>query len=250
MTKEEYGVFYEALISAERHQLHEFEKEISFEGCMPVEVMAGRGEQTLLFGPLKPVGLIDPTTGLQPFAVVQLRQENAEGTLYNMVGFQTNLKWPEQKRVFSLIPALKGAEFVRYGVMHRNTFINSPKLLSPSMEMLNKPGIFFAGQITGVEGYLESAATGIVAAVNIKRSFQGKEPVVFPGNTAIGSLCNYITTPNKNFQPMNVNFGLFPPLEKRVRGKKMRNRLLSERALLELQAFIEENDIVPKEILC
>lgn len=250
MNKEEYEAFYKALINAERHPLHEFEKEISFEGCMPVEVMASRGEQTLLFGPMKPVGLIDPRTGSQPFAVVQLRQENNLGTLFNLVGFQTNLKWPEQKRVFSMIPALENAEFVRYGVMHRNTFINSPKLLDPSLQMLKRRGTFFAGQLTGVEGYIESAATGLVAGINMARALHGKEPLVFPRNTAIGSLCNYITTSNADFQPMNVNFGLLPPLSRRVRGKKIRNQQLSERAILEMKEFIGENHIVHEEKLC
>lgn len=246
MTKEEYHLFWEALITAERHPLQEFEKENVFEGCMPVEVMARRGEQTLLFGPLKPVGLTDPKTGKQPYAVVQLRQDNKEGTLFNLVGFQTNLKWPEQKRVFSLIPALKNAEFVRYGVMHRNTFINSPKLLSPFLNMLSTPDVFFAGQITGVEGYVESAAAGIVAGINMARILKGLEPVVFPQHTVIGSLCSYITAPNPDFQPMNANFGLLPPLENRVRNKKQRNQMLSQRSLETMKSFISEHGIVPQ----
>ena len=245
MTKEEYNDFYAALLSAERHPLHEFEKEVFFEGCMPIEVMAARGEQTLLFGPLKPVGLIDPRTGQQPYSVVQLRQDNKEGTLFNLVGFQTNLKWPEQKRVFSMIPALRNAEFVRYGVMHRNTFINSPKLLNPTLQVIRQPNVFMAGQITGVEGYVESAAAGIVAAIGVDRLVKGQEPVSFPRETAIGSLCSYITTPNSHFQPMNVNFGLLPPLEQRVRSKKQRNRLLSERALDKMKAFIRQHSIAP-----
>jgi len=246
MTEEEYRRFWEALVTAERHPLKEFEKENVFEGCMPVEVMAGRGEQTLLFGPLKPVGLKDPKTGKQPYAVVQLRQDNKEGTLFNLVGFQTNLKWPEQKRVFSMIPALREAEFVRYGVMHRNTFINSPKLLTPFLNVQSRPGVFFAGQITGVEGYVESAATGIVAGINMARILQGLEPVVFPRETVIGSLCGYITDPNPDFQPMNANFGLLPPLETRVRNKKQRNLTLSQRSLDTIKSFISEHGIVPQ----
>jgi methylenetetrahydrofolate--tRNA-(uracil-5-)-methyltransferase len=225
--------------------LHGIEKETVFEGCMPVEVMARRGEQTLLFGPLKPVGLTDPKTGRQPYAVVQLRQDNKEGTLFNLVGFQTNLKWPEQKRVFSIIPALREAEFVRYGVMHRNTFINSPKLLGPDLQMVSRPGVFFAGQITGVEGYVESAAAGIAAGVNMSRLLKNMEPVVFPRETVMGSLCSYITTFNAGFQPMNANFGLLPPLESRVRNKKQRNQLFSERSLEIMQSFIKEHSIVP-----
>lgn len=244
MTREEYREFFEALITAERQPLQEFENEAVFEGCMPVEVMAKRGEQTLLFGPLKPVGLIDPGTGKKPYAVVQLRQDNREGTLYNLVGFQTNLKWPEQKRVFSLIPALKNAEFVRYGVMHRNTFINSPKLLSPHLEMVTKPGLFFAGQLTGVEGYVESAATGIVAAVNLARGLMRLEPVTFPIETIMGALCAYITAPNPNFQPMNANFGIIPPLPSRVRNKRERNLQLSERSLETMGAFVAQHSIV------
>lgn len=244
MTREEYREFYEALITAERQPLQEFENEAVFEGCMPVEVMAKRGEQTLLFGPLKPVGLIDPRTGKKPYAVVQLRQDNREGTMYNMVGFQTNLKWPEQKRVFSLIPALKNAEFVRYGVMHRNTFINSPKLLNSHLEMVSKPGLFFAGQLTGVEGYVESAATGIVAAVNLARKLMRLEPVTFPVETIIGALCTYITAPKPNFQPMNANFGIIPPLATRIRNKRERNLLLSERALETMGAFVAKHSIV------
>lgn len=249
MTREEYLEFYQALINAERHPLQEFEKEAVFEGCMPVEVMARRGEQTLLYGPLKPVGLIDPKTGEQPYCVVQLRQDNKEGTLYNLVGFQTNLKWPEQKRVFSLIPALRDAEFVRYGVMHRNTFINSPKLLTPDLQLRSKPGLFFAGQITGVEGYLESAAAGIAAGVNLTRRLRGLETVFFPRETMIGSLCGYITSETTDFQPMNANFGLLPPLERRVRKKKERNQLLSERALASMREFIQQYGIVPEKAL-
>ncbi|KUK10553.1 MAG: Methylenetetrahydrofolate--tRNA-(uracil-5-)-methyltransferase TrmFO [Clostridia bacterium 41_269] len=243
LTEEEYYDFYKSLIEAERHPLHDFEKEIFFEGCMPIEVLAQRGEKTLLFGPLKPVGIIDPRTGKQPFAVVQLRQENREATLYNLVGFQTNLKWPEQKRVFSKIPALKNAEFIRYGVMHRNTFINSPKLLKPTLQFKKDKRLFFAGQITGVEGYIESAATGIVAGINAERLFRNKKLLCFPKETAIGALCNYITSPKDNFQPMNINFGIIPPLEKRIKNKKKRNLALSKRALDAMKKFINENGL-------
>ncbi|NLK00767.1 MAG: methylenetetrahydrofolate--tRNA-(uracil(54)-C(5))-methyltransferase (FADH(2)-oxidizing) TrmFO [Clostridia bacterium] len=243
MNEEEYHEFYNALIEAERYPLHEFEKEQHFEGCMPIEAMAKRGIQTLLFGPLKPVGLLDPRTGKPPYSVVQLRQDNLEGTLYNLVGFQTNLKWGEQKRVFSKIPALENAEFVRFGVMHRNTFINSPELLLPTLQFIKNPKIFFAGQITGVEGYIESASTGIIAGVNAERVVKGKDPLIFPKETAVGALCKYITAPKKNFQPMNINFGLIPPLQKHVRGKKLRNRKLSDRALSELDTFIKYKNI-------
>lgn len=239
MSKEEYEVFYNELISAERVPLREFEKEIFFEGCMPVEEMASRGSKTLLFGPLKPVGLTDPRTGRRPFAVVQLRQDNAEGTLYNIVGFQTHLKWDDQKRVFRLIPGLEQAEFVRYGVMHRNTFINSPKVLKPTLQLQAHANLFFAGQITGVEGYVESAAMGLVAGLNSARAALGQQPVVFPEDTAHGALCKYITTADaKHFQPMNINFGLLPPLAEKVRDKKLRYRSLSERALQSLDRFL------------
>ncbi|NLD49813.1 MAG: methylenetetrahydrofolate--tRNA-(uracil(54)-C(5))-methyltransferase (FADH(2)-oxidizing) TrmFO, partial [Clostridiaceae bacterium] len=200
MDKQEYENFWKELVGAELAEVKDFEKEIVFEGCMPVETMARRGIDTLCFGPLKPVGLIDPVTGKEAHAVVQLRQDNSEGTLFNMVGFQTRLKWPEQKRVFSLIPGLENAEFVRYGVMHRNTFLNSPKLLSAAYRLRNKPDIFFAGQITGVEGYVESSSSGLVAGINAAMSLMGKSEVIFPGNTAIGALCRYISDTNiKNF---------------------------------------------------
>ncbi|WP_031514384.1 FADH(2)-oxidizing methylenetetrahydrofolate--tRNA-(uracil(54)-C(5))-methyltransferase TrmFO [Desulfofalx alkaliphila] len=241
MTEEEYDNFYQQLIKAERVPLKEFEKKVHFEGCMPVEVLASRGRETLTFGPLKPVGLTDPRTGKRPYAVVQLRQDNQEGTLYNLVGFQTNLKWGEQKRVFSLIPGLEDAEFVRYGVMHRNTYINSPKLLEATLQFKQIPNLLFAGQITGVEGYVESAASGLVAGINAARLAVGKQAVIFPKQTAIGALLHYISTaPAKNFQPMNITFGLMPPLEKRIKDKKMRNQLLSRRALDKLEKFIEE----------
>ncbi|AQS59365.1 FADH(2)-oxidizing methylenetetrahydrofolate--tRNA-(uracil(54)-C(5))-methyltransferase TrmFO [Desulforamulus ferrireducens] len=235
MNREEYEVFYEALVNAERAPVKEFEKQVHFEGCMPVEVLASRGKDTLVYGPLKPVGLTDPRTGKRPYAVVQLRQDNAEGTLYNLVGFQTNLKWGEQKRVFSLIPGLENAEFVRYGVMHRNTFINSPALLKPTLQLKKRESIFFAGQITGVEGYVESAAAGLLAGVNAARLIQGKELITFPPETAHGALIHYITTaPQKGFQPMNVTFGLFPELPVRLKGKRERGQAHAKRALAKL----------------
>lgn len=238
MTKEEYTAFWQALTTAEKAPTHDFEKEKFFEGCMPVEVMASRGEDTLLFGPLKPVGLDDPRTGRHPYAVVQLRQDNAEGTLYNIVGFQTHLKWPEQRRVFGMIPGLTNAEFVRFGVMHRNTFINSPLSMRSTMQTRNEQRLFFAGQMTGVEGYVESAASGLVAGINAARLVQGKETVAFPEETAHGALCHYITTADaKKFQPMNVNFGLMPSLGERIRDKKTKKQRLAERALEALEAF-------------
>ncbi len=240
MTEEEYQLFYQELISAEAVPLKNFEKHIVFEGCMPVETMAARGEMTLLFGPLKPVGLTDPNTGKQPYAVVQLRQDNKEGSLYNIVGFQTHLKWGEQKRVFGLIPGLENAEFVRYGVMHRNTYINSPKLLTLTLQMKEHSNIMFAGQITGVEGYIESASSGLVAGINMSRIFNNQEPIVFPKTTAHGALCHYINDDtNKNFQPMNVNYGIFPELGMRIRGKAERNKKKAERALADLEAFVK-----------
>lgn len=243
MNKAEYEHFWHELTNAETTPVKAFEKTIFFEGCMPVEEMAGRGIDTMRFGPLKPVGLKHPVTGEIPYAVVQLRQDNAAATLYNIVGFQTHLKWPEQERVFRLIPGLERAEFVRLGVMHRNTFINSPRLLQPTLAMRQNPGIFFAGQITGVEGYVESAAAGLVAGINAARAAHGREPLVFPQDTAHGALCHYITHADpKNFQPMNVNFGLLPPLEQRVKDKKQKNKIIAERALASLQKFIEKFD--------
>jgi len=232
MTEEEFDIFYDALITAEVAQLKEFEKEIYFEGCMPIEVMMKRGKQTALFGPMKPVGLVNPHTGELPHAVVQLRQDNAAGTLYNLVGFQTHLKWGEQKRVFSLIPGLENAEFVRYGVMHRNTFINSPKLLRPTYQFKERPNLFFAGQMTGVEGYVESAASGLIAGMNAAKAALGQELVVLPVETTLGSMAQYITTADfKHFQPMNANFGLLPKLETKIRNKKEKNEALAQRAL-------------------
>ncbi|GGJ55863.1 methylenetetrahydrofolate--tRNA-(uracil-5-)-methyltransferase [Anoxybacillus voinovskiensis] len=240
MTEAEFDRFYEALISAETVPLKEFEKEIYFEGCMPIEVMAKRGKKTLLFGPMKPVGLEDPRTGKRPFAVVQLRQDDAAGTLYNIVGFQTHLKWGDQKEVFRLIPGLEQAEFVRYGVMHRNTFINSPKLLRPTYQYKGRDDLFFAGQMTGVEGYVESAASGLVAGINAARLVLGQELLVFPQETAIGSMAHYITSADpKYFQPMNANFGLFAPLDETIKDKKRRNEQYAQRALDTIQNFIK-----------
>ncbi|AIK38136.1 MULTISPECIES: FADH(2)-oxidizing methylenetetrahydrofolate--tRNA-(uracil(54)-C(5))-methyltransferase TrmFO [Bacillus] len=239
MTEEEFDRFYDALIAAETVPLKEFEKEVFFEGCMPVEVMASRGRQTLLFGPMKPVGLEDPKTGKTPYAVVQLRQDDAAGTLYNIVGFQTHLKWGPQKEVLQLIPGLENAEIVRYGVMHRNTFINSPRLLRPTYQYKHRDDLFFAGQMTGVEGYVESAASGLLAGINAARLVKGEEPVVLPPVTAMGSMANYITATNaKNFQPMNANFGLFAPLEKKIKKKQERNEAYATRALETIQNFV------------
>ncbi|MFP3124086.1 FADH(2)-oxidizing methylenetetrahydrofolate--tRNA-(uracil(54)-C(5))-methyltransferase TrmFO [Ectobacillus funiculus] len=239
MTEEEFNRFYEALISAEVVPLKEFEKEIYFEGCMPVEVMAQRGKQTLLFGPMKPVGLEDPRTGKRPFAVVQLRQDDAAGTLYNLVGFQTHLKWGAQKEVLSLIPGLENAEIIRYGVMHRNTFINSPNLLLPTYQYKQREDLFFAGQMTGVEGYVESAASGLLAGVNAARMVKGQELISLPPETAMGSMAHYITSTNaKTFQPMNANFGLFPPLETKIKKKLERYEAYAQRALGIIQNFV------------
>ena len=232
MTREEYDDFWIELCCAKEAQLHGFEDQNVFEGCMPVEVMGRRGHDTLCYGPLKPVGLPDPRTGKVPYAVVQLRRDNAEGSIYNMVGFQTHLTWPEQKRVFSMIPGLERAEFVRYGVMHRNTYINSPKLLNRYYQVRSEPRLTFAGQITGVEGYVESAASGLVAAVELAHRLRGLPPVDFPQETALGALAHYVSNPTVvDFQPMNINYGIIPPLGYRVRGKRNKNAALSRRAL-------------------
>ncbi|MBS3939222.1 MAG: FADH(2)-oxidizing methylenetetrahydrofolate--tRNA-(uracil(54)-C(5))-methyltransferase TrmFO [Peptococcaceae bacterium] len=245
LTEEEYESFFTALCSAERQKLNSLDKESFFEGCMPIEHMAERGRDTMLFGPLKPVGLVDPQTGKRPFAVVQLRQDNRAGTLYNLVGFQTRLKWGEQKRVFSLIPALAKAEFVRFGVMHRNTFINSRQLLAPTLQYHQRKELFFAGQFTGVEGYVESAASGLVAGINAGRAFRGLDPLVFPINTAHGALLNYITDASlATFQPMNITFGLFPPLMNPPRDRKQRNLAYGQRALQELADFCDKNSVL------
>ena len=232
MTEEEFDRFYDALVSAETVPLKEFEKEIFFEGCMPIEVMAKRGKKTMLFGPMKPVGLEDPKTGKRPYAVVQMRQDDAAGTLYNIVGFQTHLKWGDQKEVLRLIPGLEQAEIVRYGVMHRNTFINSPSLLKPTYQFKQRDDLFFAGQMTGVEGYVESAASGLVAGINAAHLIMGKELVEFSNETAIGSMAHYITETNKkNFQPMNANFGLLKDLGVKIKNKQERNEQYALRAL-------------------
>jgi methylenetetrahydrofolate--tRNA-(uracil-5-)-methyltransferase len=246
MTREEYYRFVDALLQAETIELRDFEKEDPkfFEACLPIEVIARRGREALAFGPLRPVGLVDPRTGKQPYAVVQLRQDDAAGTLYNLVGFQTNLKWGEQERVFRLIPGLEKAEFVRFGQMHRNTFINSPKLLLPTLQFRQRLDLFFAGQITGSEGYVGSTATGLVAGLNMARILRGEEPLVFPPTTMIGALCRYITDPRlKEFQPMKANFGLLPPLERRVKKKQARYIAYAERALRDLEAFIASENI-------
>ncbi|MBA4496244.1 FADH(2)-oxidizing methylenetetrahydrofolate--tRNA-(uracil(54)-C(5))-methyltransferase TrmFO [Paenactinomyces guangxiensis] len=241
MTEDEFEQFYEALVTAEVAPLKEFEKEIYFEGCMPIEVMAKRGKKTLLFGPMKPVGLIDPRTGKRPYAVVQLRQDNSAGTLYNLVGFQTHLKWGPQKEIIRMIPGLEHAEIVRYGVMHRNTFINSPKVLKPTYQFRNRETLFFAGQMTGVEGYVESAAAGLIAGINAARLVHGQELMVPPRSTAIGSLAHYITTANPDhFQPMNANFGLFEELPEKIRSKQERAKKYAERAIKNIQNFSRE----------
>ena len=232
MTEEEFKAFHEALTTAEVAELKSFEKEKYFDGCMPIEVMAQRGFKTMLFGPMKPVGLEDPKTGKRPYAVIQLRQDNAAASLYNIVGFQTHLKWGEQKRVFRMIPGLENAEFVRYGVMHRNSFMNSPELLKPTYQSTKREDLFFAGQMTGVEGYVESAASGLLAGINAARLAKSEEPIEFPQETAIGSMAYYIThAEGKHFQPMNANYGLFPELPKRIRDKKTRYETIAQRAL-------------------
>ena len=232
LDQEEYAAFWEALTAAQAAEVHGFEDQKVFEGCMPVEVMARRGVDTLRYGPLKPKGLKDPRTGREPYAVVQLRKDNAQGSIYNLVGFQTHLKWPEQKRVFSMIPALREAEFVRYGVMHRNTYLDSPRLLDRYYRLKALPRVMFAGQITGVEGYVESTASGFVAAVELSRRLLGQPPVDFPQETALGALALYISNETvEQFQPMNVNFGIIPPLGYKVKGKRNKNAELSRRAL-------------------
>lgn len=233
MNKEEYVRFYDALIHAESAELHDFDKKHGvYEGCMPIEVMASRGPDTMRFGPLKPVGLRDPHTGHRPWAALQLRKETREGSMYNLVGFQTNLKWGEQKRVFSMIPGLEHAEFLRYGVMHRNTFLNSPQLLDADFHFRERPGLYFAGQITGVEGYMESAMSGILAGLNAARYINGEEPLILPRFTMMGALSSYISDKMiENFQPMGANFGVIPPLPERIRDKKQRYEALAQRSL-------------------
>lgn len=242
MTKEQYDHFASELVHAETAKLHGFEKQDVFEGCMPIEVMAARGPKTMLFGPLKPVGLADPKTGKLPYAVVQLRQDNAVASMYNIVGFQTHLKYGEQKRVFSMIPGLENARFARYGKMHRNTYMASPEVLKASYESKKQPGLFFAGQMTGVEGYVESAGSGLVAGINAAREARGERPVAFPIETALGSMANYVTTTSaKHFEPMNASFALIPPLTgKKIHKKRERHLKISERGLASLEKFKTE----------
>lgn len=242
MNKEEYTAFYNELVTAETAPLHEFDRPLKvYEGCMPVEVLAKRGEDSIRFGPLKPVGLKDPRTGHRPWAAVQLRRENSAGTLYNLVGFQTNLKFPEQKRVFSLIPGLENAEFVRYGVMHRNTFINSPELLAPELSLKSNGNIFFAGQLSGVEGYMESAASGIVAGINAAAKLRGEKPLILPEFTMIGALLHYICDGTvTDFQPMGANFGILPPLDTHIRDKRERYAALAKRSADWFGSLIKE----------
>lgn len=240
MTKEEYEAFWNALTTAEAVQPKDFEKEIYFEGCMPVEIMASRGIDTLRFGPLKPVGLVDKRTGVESYAVVQLRKENKEATMFNLVGFQTHLKWGEQKRVFGMIPGLEKAEFVRYGVMHRNTYLNSPSLLAPTFALKADSRLYFAGQMTGVEGYLESAASGFMAGVQAARALAGEAPIDFPRTTALGGLAHYVSEyEGSDFQPMNINFGIMEQWPGKIRKKKEKNALIANRALEEVQRIKE-----------
>ena len=242
LTKTEYGDLVEAILAAQTITLKRFEQEDPnfFEGCMPVEAMAQRGRDTLAFGPLRPVGLIDPRTGKRPYAVVQLRQDNVAASLYNMVGFQTNLRWGEQRRVLRMIPGLENAEFLRYGMMHRNTYINAPRLLQPTLQVRNRADLFFAGQITGVEGYMGNAGTGLVAGINAARLLQGSVPVIFPPGTMLGALCHYVTHADpKDFQPMKANFGLFPPPQAKI-SKRERGRWYAEKALTKMRRFARE----------
>ncbi|MBQ4645296.1 MAG: methylenetetrahydrofolate--tRNA-(uracil(54)-C(5))-methyltransferase (FADH(2)-oxidizing) TrmFO [Clostridia bacterium] len=245
MNKEEYEAFYDAIINAESADVHSFDKRKDvYEGCMPIEVLASRGKDTMRYGPLKPVGLTDPRTGHRPWANLQLRKENKDGTMYNLVGFQTNLKFGEQKRVFSMFPALKNAEFVRYGVMHRNTFIDSPRLLNGDFSLRENPLLFFGGQITGVEGYMESAASGLMAGINLARRLKGEETVVLPKDTMIGALSRYISDESvKNFQPMGANFGVLPPLEEKIRDKQERYMQLATRGMNSLKEFAINNNL-------
>lgn len=251
MNKEEYEAFHATLVTAETAPLHEFDKNSEnsgltvYEGCMPIEVLAKRGTDSIRFGPMKPVGLRDPRTGHRPWAVLQLRRENEDGTMYNLVGFQTNLKFGEQKRVFGMIPALHDAEFLRYGVMHRNTFLDSPRLLTPTFRFRTRPGMYFAGQMTGVEGYMESASSGILAGINAVRELQGQPPLTLPRDTMTGALAGYISDPNvRNFQPMGANFGILPPLTEQIRDKRQRYAALAERALASLEKAIDGDGAV------
>jgi len=238
LTQDEYRAFYDALTAAECATVKDFEKEFFFEGCLPVEVIASRGPETLLFGPMKPVGLVDPKTGRRPFGVVQLRQDNLAASHYSMVGFQTQLKWGEQKRIFQMIPGLEKAEFVRMGMIHRNTYVNAPKTLEPTFETRKRPGLFFAGQMSGVEGYVESAASGILAGIGAAARARGEEPIAFPNDTALGALGRYIARSDpKHYQPTNIAFGLLPELPKKIKDKSRKRLAISERALASLEAF-------------
>ena len=243
MSEDEYNAFYDALMDAELAELHDFEKKLVFEGCLAVEILASRGRQTLAFGPLKPVGLKDPRTGKEPYAVVQLRQENEAGTLYNLVGFQTRLKWGEQKRVFSMIPGLEHAEFARYGVMHRNTYLNGPDMLGQNYALKGNPLLRFAGQLSGVEGYMESTASGMTAAIGLYCAMNGLPEPDFTGRTILGALARHVSTPSANFQPMNANFGILEPLDVRVRGKRNRYEKLSARAIDTLNEVIQTYEL-------
>ena len=249
MNKEEYEAFYDAIINAESAEVHSFDnRKDVYEGCMPIEVLASRGKDTMRYGPLKPVGLTDPRTGHRPWANLQLRKENKDGTMYNLVGFQTNLKFGEQKRVFSMFPALKNADFIRYGVMHRNTFIDSPRLLNGDFSLRSNPLLFFGGQITGVEGYMESAASGLMAGINMARRLRGEETVVLPKDTMIGALSRYISDESvKNFQPMGANFGVLPPLEEKIRDKQERYMQLATRGMESLKDFAKNNNLGEKD---
>jgi methylenetetrahydrofolate--tRNA-(uracil-5-)-methyltransferase len=248
LTRETYDRFVDALLSAERVPTHRFERFVPFEGCMPIEEMADRGRETLAFGPMRAMGLIDPRSGKRPHAVVQLRQENREKTLYNLVGFQTKMTYPEQRRVFAMIPGLEKAEFVRLGSLHRNTFINSPQHLLPTLQWRQRADLLFAGQMTGVEGYIESAATGLLAGVNAARLVAGQPPVVPPATTVLGALLRYITEPErKNFQPMNVNFGLLPPLVEPVRGKA-KKEIMARRALVDMEAWVGKSEETESDV--
>ncbi len=255
LDRDQYEAFVDALAQAETIVLREFEAEMwrsehFFEGCLPVEILARRGRNALAFGPLRPVGITDPHTGRRPYAVVQLRQDNLAGTLYNLVGFQTNLKWGEQKRVFGMIPGLEQAEFLRYGMMHRNTYINAPSLLEPTMQFRTRPDLFFAGQITGVEGYVGNAGTGLLAGINAARLIHGQPPLILPPTTVMGALCWYVThCAVEDFQPMKANLGLLPPLDPPVRHKRARYQAFAARAAQDLEAFMAENGLAPQPIL-
>jgi methylenetetrahydrofolate--tRNA-(uracil-5-)-methyltransferase len=245
MSRPEYDRFYEALLSAEKVIPKPFEKIPYFEGCVPIEVMAERGRETLVFGPMKPVGLVDPRTGKRPYAVVQLRQEDVFGSCYNIVGFQTKMTWPEQRRVFRMIPGLAQAEFLRYGSLHRNTFINAPFVLKETLQIRRKPAVLLAGQLVGVEGYVESAAMGLIAGINGARLVKGLEPVSPPDTTAHGCLLAYLTRSSpRHFQPMNINFGLFPPIPETIRDKQIRRKAIGHRAIEDLKQWYRQNDLL------